>query len=314
MITDEHLLWVERYRPRKVEDCVLPDELKRPFLEYAKTGQIPNMVLTGRPGMGKTTVARAMCDEAGCEYIIINGSKERGIDTIRTVIQGFAGSVSLTGSGRKVIIVDEAENLTQDAQKSLRGVIEEFETNCSFVFTTNYFEQLIEPLHSRFVIVHFTLKEKDRAKMAGEFFKRVEYILKTEDVKYDRPVVADVVKKFFPDYRRTLHELQHYSVGGTVDVGILSRVKDTSFNEVFGFLKGKNYAALRKWVALNGDSDTTSIMRGIYDRLSENLDPSSVPVAIILLGKYQYQAAFAVDKEINLMAFLTEMLIECQLK
>jgi DNA polymerase III delta prime subunit len=313
MIADDHFLWVERYRPKTVKDCILPDDLKKSFQAYVDSGTIPNLILKGTPGTGKTTIARAMCEEVGADYILINGSDERGVDTLRTTIKGFGSTVSLTGA-RKVIIMDEADNITHDAQKAFRGVIEEFAGGCSFIFTCNDVSRIIEPLHSRFAIIPFIIAEKDKAKMAGDFYKRVIQILNTEEIKYDKSAVAEVVKKYFPDYRRTLNELQHYSVGGKVDIGILSKVSDATYSEIFSLIKAKNFPALRKWVGTNSDGETSVIMRGIYDRLSEHLAPDSIPVAIILLGKYQYQAAYAVDKEINLMAFLTELLVECQVK
>lgn len=311
MIADEHFLWVERYRPSTVKDCILPDELKKPFQTYVESGVIPNLILTGKPGTGKTTIARAMCDEINADYIMFNGSEERGIDILRTKIKGFAASMSLIG-GRKVVIVDEADYLTNDAQAAFRGVIEEYADNCSFVFTCNLIDRIIDPLRSRMVVINFSIKDDQKPDMMGAFFKRVEGILKKEEIAYDRKVVAELIKKYFPDYRRVLNELQHYSVGGSVDVGILSKVTDATYNELFGFIKAKNYSGIRKWVGLHTDNET--VMRGVYDKLSDHLVPASIPIAIILLGKYQFQAGFAVDKEINLMAFLTEVLIECQVK
>lgn len=313
MISDDHILWVERYRPKTVEECILPDDIKKPFLEYVKNKEVPNLLLSGRAGVGKTTVARALCEEVGADYVIINGSLNRGLDTVRTIIEGFASSVSLLG-GRKVIIVDEADNLTQDAQMSLRGVIEAFAVNCSFIFTCNYPERLFGELISRFPHIVFTLNDKDKASIMAAFFGRLKEILKKEEITFDSKVLSEVVKKFFPDFRKTLNELQHYCVDGTLNVAVLSKLSDAQFNEIFGLIKKKDYPGLRKWVGQNSNSDTGGIMRGVYDRLFDYIDPQSVPIAIILLGKYQYYASQVADKEVNLMAFLTEILVECQFK
>jgi DNA polymerase III delta prime subunit len=255
-----------------------------------------------------------MCEEIECDYIIINGSDESGIDTLRVKIKGFASSVSLTGTGRKVIIIDEADYLTANAQAAFRGVIEEFSKNCSFIFTCNFKNRIIQPLHSRCAVIDFKLQNGQKAKMASAFLKRVEQILKEEKVSYDLKVVAELITKFFPDYRRILNELQRYSVGGTIDVGILSNVGDFKITELVAFLKEKDFRSVRKWVAQNTDNDTHRIMREIYDKLYDVLNPATIPMAVILLGKYQYQAAFAADQEINLMAFLTELMVDCEFK
>jgi replication factor C small subunit len=303
---------VERYRPKKVEECILPEELKSPFAEYVKKGEIPNLLLSGRAGVGKTTIARALCEEVGAEYILINGSLERGLDTVRVTMDSFAGSVSLMG-GRKVIIVDEADNLTPDAQKSLRGVIEKFAVNCSFIFTCNYPERLLPELISRFPHIVFTLKEKDKVTIMGAFFTRLKEILKKEEIQFDPKILSEVVKRFFPDFRKTLNELQLYCASGTLNTTILSKLSDAQFNEIFGLIKKKDYIGLRRWVGTNASNDTGAIMRGIYDRMETHLDPQSLPFAIILLGKYQYYASQVQDREVNLMAFLTEIIIECQI-
>lgn len=316
MINDNHVLWVERYRPRKVQDCILPQATKQNFLRIVAEGTVPNLILRGSPGTGKTTVARAMCEDMGLEYIVINGSTERGIDTLRTIIKGYASTVSLSG-GRKVIIVDEADNLTNDAQMGLRGVIEEVSGNCSFIFTCNFAEKIIEAIHSRCAVVPFSfnLGAADKTAILTEFFKRLVAILTTEKVKFDKKVVAELLKLYFPDYRRIINELQFAASSGEINEGALRKVSDATYTELFSHIKQKNYPALRKWVAAHvSENDTTFIMRGIFDRLSEHLEPASIPVAVILLGKYQHQAAFAADKEINLMAFLTEVLVECTLK
>jgi DNA polymerase III delta prime subunit len=314
MLQNVELLWVEKYRPKTIEDWILPENFKKTFQEYVTRKEIPNMILSGSAGVGKTTVARAMCEEIECDYIIINGSDESGIDTLRVKIKGFASSVSLTGTGRKVIIIDEADYLTANAQAAFRGVIEEFSKNCSFIFTCNFKNRIIQPLHSRCAVIDFKLQNGQKAKMASAFLKRVEQILKEEKVSYDLKVVAELITKFFPDYRRILNELQRYSVGGTIDVGILSNVGDFKITELVAFLKEKDFRSVRKWVAQNTDNDTHRIMREIYDKLYDVLNPATIPMAVILLGKYQYQAAFAADQEINLMAFLTELMVDCEFK
>jgi DNA polymerase III delta prime subunit len=313
MINDEIMLWCEKYRPKKIEDCILPEAQKKPFQEYVNRKEIPNMILSGSAGVGKTTVARAMCEEIEADYILINGSDESGIDTLRVKIKGFASSVSLMG-GRKVVIIDEADYLSPAAQAAFRGVIEEFSGNCSFVFTCNFKNRIIQPLHSRCAVIDFKLVNGQKAKMATDFMKRVEYILKEEEIEYSPKVVAELITKFFPDYRRVLNELQRYSVSGKIDIGILANVSDTKLTELIGFIKDKNFKEVRKWVAQNADNDTHRVMREFYDKLYDILKPESIPLAVVLLGKYQYQAAFVADQEINLMAFLTELMVDCEVK
>lgn len=314
MLQSVEMLWVEKYRPKTIAECILPETFKKTFQEYVERKEIPNMILSGSAGVGKTTVARAMCEEIGCDYIIINGSDESGIDTLRIKVKGFASSVSLTGTGRKVIIIDEADYLTAAAQAAFRGVIEEFSKNCSFIFTCNFKNRIIQPLHSRCAVIDFKLQNGNKAKMASAFMKRVEQILKEEKVQYDLKVVAELITKFFPDYRRVLNELQRYSVGGNIDIGILAQVSDVKVTELIAYLKDKDFRNVRKWVAQNAENDTHRIMRDIYDKLYDILNPATIPMAVILLGKYQYQAAFAADQEINLMAFLTELMVDCEFK
>lgn len=313
MINDEMMLWVEKYRPRTIEDCILPESQKTPFQDYINRKEIPNMILAGTAGVGKTTVARAMCEEIGSDYILINGSDESGIDTLRVKVKGFASSVSLMG-GRKVIIIDEADYLTPAAQAAFRGVIEEFSGNCSFIFTCNFKNRIIAPLHSRCAVIDFKLVNGQKAKMATAFMKRVEVILKNEKIEYDPKVIAELITKYFPDYRRVLNELQRYSVSGKIDLGILANVSDTRLTELVANIKDKNFKEVRKWVGQNADNDTHRIMREFYDKLYEILKPESIPMAVVLLGKYQYQAAFVADQEINLMAFLTEIMVDCEVK
>lgn len=309
----EQMLWVEKYRPHKIADCIIPDGLKTSLQTFVDKGEIPNMILAGGPGTGKTTVARAMCDEIGIDYILINGSDENGVDTLRVKVKGFASSVSLQG-GRKCIIIDEADYLTPQAQAAFRGVIEEFAGNCSFVFTCNFVNRLIEPLHSRCAVISFALQGKDKQAMAAAFFKRLLEILKNEDVEYDKVVLAQLVQKFFPDYRRSLNELQRYSVGGKIDSGILAQISDVKIDALVAALKGKDFSGLRKWVGTNSDADSTAVMRTLYDRMSEIFTTNTLPVLVMLTGKYMYQSAFVADQEINMAAYLTEVMVECEVK
>jgi DNA polymerase III delta prime subunit len=309
----EHILWVEKYRPKTIEDCILPDGIKATFQEYVNRKEIPNLLLSGSAGVGKTTIAKALCEEVGCDYIMINGSDESGIDVLRNKIKNYASSMSLSG-GRKVVIIDEADYLNPNStQPAMRGAIEEFASNCSFIFTCNFKNRIIDPIHSRCTVVDFKINGS-KAKMAAQFFKRVEWILKQEGVEYDKEVVAAVITKHFPDNRRILNELQRYSVSGTIDKGILASVSEIQMTELVKSLKGKDFASCRKWVTNNLDNDTTRIFRNVYDTLYEQLKPNSVPQLVLILAKYQYQAAFVADHEINLIACLTEIMVECEFK
>jgi len=310
----EQMLWVEKYRPQKIEDCILPQSIKSTFQEYVNRKEIPNLLLAGSAGVGKTTVAKALCEEVGCDYIVINGSDESGIDTFRYKIKNYASSMSLSG-GRKVIIIDEADYLNPNStQPALRGAIEEFSVNCSFIFTCNFKNRIIEPLHSRCSVVEFKLQNGQKAKMATQFFKRVEWILSQENITYDKEVVAAVVMKHFPDNRRVLNELQRYSVSGTIDKGILAAVSDVQITELIKAIKNKDFGSARKWVTNNLDSDSATVMRKVYDSMYEFLKPDSIPTAVLVLAKYQYQSAFVADQEINMMACLTEIMLECSFK
>lgn len=305
-------LWVEKYRPHTVADCILPDRLKKPFQEYVDRKEIPNLMLTGSAGVGKTTIAKAMCDEIGINHLYINASENRGIDTLRTTIRGYASTVSLTG-GLKVIILDEADYLTPEAQAAMRGAIEEFSSNCTFIFTCNFKSKLIDALHSRCSVIDFALKSDEKAKMASQLMKRMETILTQENVTYDKAVLAKIIEKYFPDYRRTLNELQRYSSSGSLDAGIVAQLSDVrKIGDLVKHLKEKNFGEMRKWCVTNSDIEPARIYRKIYDGLYEYMKPHSIPQAVVTIGKYQYQAAFVADQEINLVACLTELMVDCE--
>ena len=307
----EHLLWVEKYRPQTIEDCILPDRLKTPFQEYVSQKEIPNLILAGGPGVGKTTVAKAMCKEIGCDYIVINGSDESGIDTFRVKIKGFASSMSFNGN-RRVIIIDEADYLNPNStQPALRNAIEEFSKNCSFIFTCNYVQRIIDPLHSRCAVIDFTLKPNEKEKMAGSFFKRILEVLNSEKVEFNKEVIAELVKKHFPDFRRVINELQRYSKFGAIDEGILAQIADVQLSQIVKHIANKDFGSIRKWAAAS-NSDPNTIFRSIYDNMYDVLKPNSIPKAVIILADYQYKNAFVADPEINLVACLTELMVECE--
>jgi len=311
---NDHILWVEKYRPKKVEDCVLPDSIKTTFLEYVNKKEIPNLLLSGPAGVGKTTIAKALCNEVGCDFIVINGSDESGIDVLRNKIKNYASSVSLTG-GRKVVIIDEADYLNPNStQPALRGAIEEFSSNCSFIFTCNYKNRIIDPIHSRCTVIDFKINGA-KQKLAMQFFKRVEFILTQENIPYDKNIIAAVITKHFPDNRRVLNELQRYCVSGSlVDAGILGNIADIQIDVLTKALKDKDFSSCRKWVTNNLDNDPVKIYRKLYDSLYELLKPNTVPQLVLILAKYQYQAAFVADHEINTIACLTEIMVDCSFK
>jgi DNA polymerase III delta prime subunit len=309
-------IWCEKYRPKTIEECILPEDTKKTFKEFVKKGEIPNLLLSGPPGIGKTTVAKALCNEIGADFYVINGSDEgRFLDTVRNQAKNFASTVSLSSTANhKVIIIDEADNTTSDVQLLLRANIETFYKNCRFIFTCNYKNKIIEPLHSRCAVIDFSIKGKEKAKLAAGFFTRLQEILQAEGVEYDQKVLVEVINKHFPDWRRVLNECQRYSAGGQIDSGIIATFSDVSVNEVIKSLKDKKFGEVRKWVVANLDNDAGIVLRKVYDALYEHLDGPSIAAAVLIVAKYQYQGAFVADQEINLLAALTEIMCECNFK
>lgn len=309
----EQFLWVEKYRPKTIEETILPADLKSVFQQFVDQGNIPNLILSGSAGVGKTTVARAMLEQLGCDYIVINGSMNGNIDTLRNEILNFASSVSLSG-GRKYVILDEADYLNPNStQPALRNFMEEFSRNCGFILTCNFKNRIIEPLHSRCSVIDFKISKQDMAKLAGQFFKRATSILDDENVSFDKQAVAEVINKYFPDWRRVLNELQRYSATGKIDSGILVNLQDLSLTELVALIKDKNFSAVRKWVG-QSDYDQHLVFRKFYDIAYDLLPPSEVPALVLLIAKYQYQAAFSADAEVNLMAFFAEVMMEITFK
>ena len=309
-------IWVEKYRPKTIEECILPESIKKTFRDFLNKGEIPNMLLAGPPGVGKTTVAKALCNELGVDYYVINGSDEgRFLDTVRNNAKNFASTVSLASEAKhKVIIIDEADNTGNDVQLLLRAFIEEFAGNCRFIFTCNYKNKILAPLHSRCAVVEFSVKGKEKQTIAAEFFKRLNFILDKEQIEADKKVLVQLINKHFPDWRRILNECQRYSVGGKIDSGILATFTDIAVNDLIKNLKEKNFPEVRKWINSNMDNDTTVLLRRIYDVLYDTLVPNTIPAAVLVIAKYQYQAAFVADQEINMLACLTEIMIECEFK
>ena len=309
-------LWVEKYRPQKVEDCILPTDVKTTFNSFIEQGEIPNLLLSGTAGVGKTTIAKALCNQLGADFYVINGSDEgRFLDTVRNQAKTFASAVSLPSPSRhKVLIIDEADNTTPDVQLLLRASIEEFQKNCRFIFTCNFKNKIIEPLHSRTTVIDFNVRGKSKQALAGQFFERCRDILTREEVRFNDKVVATVVQKYFPDFRRTLNELQRYSSTGSIDTGILAALGDAKIDSLTEHLKHKKFNDVKKWVTQNLDSDPTSIMRKLYDSLSTIMEGPSVAAAVLIIAEYQYKSAFVVDQEINLLACLTQIMLECEFK
>ena len=312
---DDQFLWVEKYRPQKIDDCILPDHLKTTFKEYVAKGELPTLLLSGTAGIGKTTVAKALCNEIGAEFIVVNGSEEgRSIDVLRTTIKGFATTVSLTDA-KKVVIIDEADYMNaQSVQPALRNFIEEYSNNCRFIFTANYKNRIIDPLHSRSAVIDFKIENKDKQQIAAQFFKRATQVLQAENIEFDPKVVAELITKHFPDWRRVLNELQRYSVSGRIDSGILVNMSEESYKELIKEMKAKNFSEVRKWVGKNSDADSVSLFRALYDSATENIEPASVPQLVLILADYQYKAAFVADAELNIMAALTEIMAQCKFK
>ena len=309
-------IWVEKYRPQTIDECILPENIKKTFKDFLDKGEIPNMLLSGPPGVGKTTVAKALCNQLGVDYYVINGSDEgRFLDTVRNNAKNFASTVSLSSDSKhKVIIIDEADNTTSDVHLLLRASIEEFANNCRFIFTCNYKNKIIEPLHSRCAVVEFGIQGKLKQEIAAKFFGRLVTILNQEKIEADKKVLAELINKHFPDWRRILNECQRYAVGGKIDSGILATFSDVSVNDLVKNLKEKNFPEVRKWVVSNLDNDSSVLLRRVYDALNNTLVPNTIPAAVLIIAKYQYQIAFVADQEINILACLTEIMVECKFK
>ncbi len=311
----DNFLWVEEFRPKKVADCILPENIKEVFQGFVNDGQIPNLLLSGGAGVGKTTVTKAMCDEIGVDHLMINGSNEgRNIDTVRTLLQQYCSSVSMSG-GRKVVIVDEADYMNAESvQPALRRFIEEFSSNVSFIFTCNFRNRIISPLHSRCSVIEFVIPRSEKPKLAEQCLERVKGILTEKNVQFEEKVLVELIMKHFPDMRRVLNELQRYSAGGVIDAGILAQIGEVNLNELMKALKEKHFSEVRKWVTQNIDNDPVKIFRKIYDGVHEHLKDTSIPQAVLIIAEYQYKSAFVADQEINLVACLTEMMVDCEFK
>lgn len=307
----EQFLWVEKYRPKKIADTILPNDLKATFQKFIDQKNIPNLILAGSAGVGKTTVARAMLEELGCDYIILNGSLNAGMDTLRNDIANFASTVSFSG-GRKYVILDEADYLNHHVQPALRNFMEEFSRNCGFILTCNFKNKIITPLHSRCSIIDFVIPKDCKVKLAGQFFKRVIGILNAENIKFEAPVIAEVINKHFPDWRRVLNELQRYGASGSIDSGILTNFQELTIKQVFTFCKSRDYDAIRKWINENSDQDSSAIFQSVYANASEYIKKQSIPEMIVIIADYQYKAAFVANHEINLLAFFVELMMRLE--
>jgi len=307
-------LWVEEYRPKTIDDCILPQSLKTLFQSFIEKGEISNMLFSGTPGVGKTTVAKALCEQMNCDWIMINGSEEGGIDVLRNKIKNFASTVSLSG-GKKVVILDEADYLNpQSTQPALRGFVEEFHKNCRFILTCNFKNRIIEPLHSRFSNIEFKINNKEKPQLQSQLMKRATFILKSKNIEYENEALVGLITRHFPDFRKLINELQRYSVSGAIDAGILVNISDENLKSLTGHLKAKEFGDMRKWVVNNLDNDPVKIFRKIYDSLNTSLQPETIPHAILIIADYQYKSAFVADQEINLVACLTEIMSQVKFK
>ena len=315
-MNDKKFLWVEQYRPHTVDDCILPSNLKDVFKGFVEQGEIPNLLLTGTAGVGKTTVAKALCEDIGASYIVINGSDEgRFLDTVRNRVRTFATTVSLTASAaHKVVIIDEADNTTHDVQLSLRTAVEEFHGNCRFIFTCNFLNKIIDPLHSRCTVVDFRVKNDVKMELQGKFFKRLKQILDENGVAYEDKIIAKLIQRYYPDWRRLINECQRHAAGGDLGAHVLADVSDVNLDQLMRSLKNKEFTTVRKWVVDNIDNDPNIIMRKIYDTLYESIKAKHIPEAVLIIAKYQYQIAFVADQEVNLLACLTEIMMSCEFK
>ena len=312
----DDFLWVEKYRPKNIDQCILPKNVKETFASFVEQGEIPNLLLSGTAGVGKTTIAKALCNELGADFYVINGSDEgRFLDTVRNQAQNFAATVSLTGGAKhKILIIDEADNTTPDVQLLLRASIETYQKNCRFIFTCNFKNRIIEPLHSRCAVIEFSVKGKDKSAIAAQFFKRLVSILELEGVEADKKVLAELINKHFPDWRRVLNECQRHSVGGKIDSSILASFSEVNINDLIKNLKEKKFPEVRKWCVNNLDNDPSVLLRRVYDALFDTLEGASIAAAVLIIAKYQYQIAFVADQEINLLACMTEIMVECEFK
>jgi len=309
----DEFIWCEKFRPKTIDETILPQELKLKLRKFIEQKNVPNLLLTGGPGVGKTTAARAVLEELGCEYIMINGSMEGGIETLRSRVQAFASSISMLG-GRKYVILDEADYLSQMMQPALRNFMEEFSANCGFILTCNYKNRIIKELHSRCAVVEFIIPAKEKPQLAGDFLRRATEILEAEGIEYDKKVIAALIKKHFPDWRKILNILQYESAAGKIDTRVLSNIRDVTLRDLFGHMKAKNFTAVRKWVADNSNIDSAEFYRKFYDAIDEYVASKDIPFLVVITAKYLYQDAMAADKEINLAAFLCEVMANCEIK